>query len=711
MACLLLFFLLSLRSCRVLSSSHCWGYQISGSGSIISNLIDVDQDGHLYLVGLSPILSSLFTFEFSDNSMISKISPHGINIWTHFWSKDLRLSPISLGFGNSSVYLAADSLGRSYLVRICRHTGKIIWQTGDNLFQLNESSVTLTAVVADEQENAYVLFSRSVTEWSTPTRDMLKKIDATMETIWEVQCSNENSLTTRFTTLNLNSDSQIEIKGRSYDDRKHTQTYLMKSFSSTNGETISTTSLKSWYREKSRFEAVYKNDEYHLRSTKRHEYGTDITLIEGSVINKNWCDDGYYLKPFTQNSSRPAECAGLSWSVSDHHRQLTCTYYFGRMNAVGIMMIFLLPLILILWASYHLNLSAVHILSSLLSSFAFSSDLSYLFGVVFYNLLYFALAIGFFLLPGVHLLEYIRQATKRQRMNYLFNPPRLLTPFVVVSSRGGVPHFRDIRCFPTSMHPSEDLIFLLGGWALVISAQFFYSLLWLLFHFFRVLPWFLVHFPWYLIIFLWGYVLYRLGFFQHHVAKDRWLHLFFSPYSFPMLGSPPSSKDDGEGEGTTNEDIESCGDTRSVIPDSSWDLLNHAISIFLLSFIGEFIVQWNNNRKMRYHGLLSSLCLVSKCLYTLNILNRFAVGHGPLLASFLRSFFSSFFPNYPSLISFMSLSEHDSEESQRSSSETRLRELEAEVASLKDQLSQYHQLDAENSLGLVEIKPTSEGIF
>jgi hypothetical protein len=650
-------------------------------------------------------------------------------MWTYSHQGQSHLSASAIGFGPNSVYLTGNS--PSFITRLNRHNGSLEWERLKFLERNNSVMVSVTGVIADQKDNPLVLYNRQRIWWewnddqgkivyqqklpyqqpsqknelvaqqasgSGATNDFVIKLNgATADHEWEVNCLtdlNKGLDFLVFSVISLASDSSFVVKAQYYNAGD--STYLMNTMSCETGELSSTTHLKSPFELKSPTKATYKGDEYNLRSVYHHVYGK-TRLYSGFVINKNTCPDGYYLTPSTSTTSRATYCPGFSWSLSDPHGdQLTCPYSYGRCGPVGIFIIFFIPLVLVVGFSYRLKISTVHILSSLLSYLVFSIDLTYLTGVVFKNVTLFGLALMFILLPSLHLVQYLFNAHhgQRRRIRLLFRPPGALNPLTVLSSRdGGVPYFRESRCLPSSVQPSEDIMLLVGGWMAAGFAQALYAILWVVFHTIPLLPWLLVHGPWYAILFLAGYLLYRLGLLQHREVKDHWLLLLFHPEE--TLENPTTS------ETTTSPlpdrgDLESCDgeDLRPTMKtaDASGEIILTSIYVFFLGLIGGIIVQTINNKKMHYHGLLPVLCVIFKALFFLNILNRIAVVYGSEMLPHLRSTIFLLFPSYVTQAPFAELQSDERAEQQGENSEellVRIHELESEVQFLRARLSQY----------------------
>jgi hypothetical protein len=211
------------------------------------------------------------------------------------------------------------------------------------------------------------------------------------------------------------------------------------------------------------------------------------------------------------------------------------------------------------------------------------------------------------------------------RPRYLFNPPNQLTPFIVISSRRGVPYFREHRCLPQRVGPHEDFMLLSGGWTLAVIAQFVYSILWVIFQTLGHLPWLLVHCPWFFLIFLSGYAMSRLALLQHPAIHKEWIRIFFTPYCLQSTPTAASASD--LALVPTEETEDETSDDTTPVATQSWEreLIVSMVSVFLLSLIGETIVQCWNDQRMRSRGWLSILSLISKSLFFLNILNRLFV--------------------------------------------------------------------------------------
>jgi hypothetical protein len=231
----------------------------------------------------------------------------------------------------------------------------LIWQTTEFLASNQSSRVIAQAITVDDHGDAYLFYSILHNWIFAQRKDHLVKIDGvTAKVVWDVQCTNgTDSIDRPRAALSFDAtNGYLRLKGRLYDIQKREAVYFIDLRSSDTGQLLATSHLRSAYAESSPNSAVYRTDMYRIRSTNRHEYGTDtsLTLVDGAVICKNWCEDGTFLKATTPTTSYPAACPGLSWSLSHHnHRQLVCTYYYGRVSSIGVLIIYLFPLFFIVW--------------------------------------------------------------------------------------------------------------------------------------------------------------------------------------------------------------------------------------------------------------------------------------------------------------------------------------------------------------------------
>jgi uncharacterized membrane protein YcgQ (UPF0703/DUF1980 family) len=734
------------------SGSDSWGYQNHGFGG----LIDVDNDGYLYFTGLSSQIMYAWTMErntlsnsiphvfhssppqtqFSSNDyLVSKISPHGNQIWTYHHDTNGRgLNPVALGFGSDSVYVTGN-YPQPFITKLNRTTGVFIWER-INFLQMNTSSwLNIAGVTVDEHNDPYVLFHREPNWWqydreyssaflpskngpapshgihaenqAGETNDYVTKLDGSNgQTKWEVKCFTNQEYKIAISTFvqiistpppSSSALNTLTISGQFYDQNLWKQMTLINTMSGETGETLTMTESTAPFSEKNSNKAQYGKNEYRLQTVYDHVYGKDSSIQGGVIINKNWCRDGELLLPVTSTTSRALSCPGLSWSLGDHHgRQVSCDYYYARGGYIAVVLIFLFPLSLAIGLSSFYRIPAIHILTSLLSSLVFSSDLAYVMGVVFTNLLFFLLSLFFLLLPAIHLLQYIYQATRthgspttRRRIYLLFDPPGAMTPLFVLSARedGRVPYFREIRCLPSAIQSSEDFMLLIGGWLLAGFAQLLYGIFWVVSHVVPLIPWLAVHVPWFLLIYFSGYVLYRLSLLQHQPIKERWLLLFLHPPD-THEGTLPTTE-----ASTGDRDLEDQDhDVRPTIPNDgvSGELIVTSVSVLLLGLVGELVVQIINNQKMGHSSLLTALCLILKCLFLLNILNRFAIVYGPSVVPHLREMITSLFPNYLSS-PFVELGsvETAAGTSQPTELLNEIAELKLQIQTLKERLSLY----------------------
>jgi len=726
-----------------------WGFQESGSFIVIS----FDSEGYVYSTGTE----SSFPYRY----FVHKISSNGESIWKYVHpspsSSLSEFSPSGITVGPSSVYVYGHT-EKMFIHKINKEDGKFIWERLDFIKPDFYSWTNFYYGITDQDDNPYILF-HSQKRWTyqdtdeiiidrrtnqdyeddddemfqnnvvikrqllSTTNDYVIKLDGeTSNTTWQVACTvdvSNSNLYSVFSIIELSTTSTTEfvIKGRYYNNYGSKQMSIMNTMSLETGELISE-SIIDPYEDPARYEFHYKTNSYYA-SGASHLYGTDESL-KGYVITKNSCEDGYYFSPHTKTTSIPKPCPGFTWSLPKPlDDQLTCNYYYGRVNVIGVILLYLFPIFLITGISYQYNLSSVHILSSILGSLVFSTDVSYLLSMIFYNLLLFSLALVFNLLPSIHLLKYFFEAKKNRSVKYFFNPPEPFTPFIAISSRdGGVPYFRDIRCIPNSVKPSEDLLYLIGGWIGASFVQILYWIIWLIFHIIPTIPWLIVHLPWFFIMYIWGYILYRTGLLQHHIVKEQWFKLIFhSPSSYPMEGDIETRNNNNDNNNNNNNnEIESVGtDIRPSLKtnDASSDLIASSISILFLGIVGLIIIEYFNDKRMHSFGLLSGIAIVTKSLFIANIINRISVVYGPIIIPYIRMKCSTIFPSYNYFLSLMELELYDANQSTSPSSSpspssqlqlqsqpqselqyiNQINELQNEIQYLRSQLARYQEID------------------
>lgn len=727
------------------SSSSSWGYQSIG----ISLYLTIDNyENSLYSISKYQTKLPFSYYYFSDdyNYLITKLNLNGFEKWKYQILKKNNFEPKKICFNNNSLYIIGYN-EQIIINKINKENGILIWEKENYNIIKNESIYWIRVIdcIIDNNENLYLLYQYEYRSQYHKTTNRLIRLDGRLGSIIsDVELLTNNSQPFQSYSpifeQSLTSPKEFYIKGHQYFDSKIPELYFMNIMSFETGQVLSTVKIDPFNIPSTKYELTYKKNTYFMRDTKRHEYGTNKSVIIGYIINKNYCKEGHYYAPNTITTSIATPCPGFSWSLpKPFYRQLVCTYYYGRVNTIGIILIYIIPILFVFYFSYKYEFPAVHILSSILGSLVFSTDISYLFSKVYYNLLLFVLSWVFNFLPIIHLFEYTRQVKKDRQSKYLITPPAYRAPFIVLSSRDeGAPYFRNIRCTPRSIHPSEDFLLLVGGWIIACFAQLFYSFFWILFHIILMIPWLIIHIPWFIIIYLWGYILYRTGLLHHQVIKENWYALLFYPPSSKtiLLSSSElisnnidnidniddleeskmnlSGKEEKKIEERKvnnnnnnidmNNNIDIVSDENNEVigfntrpnlnkNDISWQFIISSILILFVGLIGVLIIQHFNDKRMKSNGILSKISIITKSLFIVNIFNRIAVVYGPIIIPFIRMKCSYLFPS----LSFVPLAIQDQSQIEVATLYlNKINQLENDIQALQSQLLIYQERERLN---------------
>lgn len=558
------------------------------------------------------------------NYFISKINPNGELLWSTRPAPEeiengLFVIANCLTFQGESTFMAGYSGKKGYIVvaSFDKINGRMQWE---NKEIVSSNSHMFSSQLISDGVSIYLLgYSgfpkiKPVQEYQE-TNDFVMKINSTTgDVIWThpMTMSSRHDLSLHpftsvynYISMYKDSSSLIFVYGQYHDFTTGGSFTIAQLLYTTNGSLYSDISNSNIHHKP---EDMYTHSSYKLNSyvaqsaENEHYYGTDKSTL-GSIILKNHCPDGYYLEPKSETTSIASHCRGITWSIQqteDHY--LTCSYIYGGVEATGLVMIYILPLLFSMISSY---LSKISVLSTCLAIFAtisFSADISYLTSQIFYNSFSFGMTLISFFLPIFPYAAYMRTQTRGRRYRlYLPKDPNL-----------------------------PRILFYL----LYIRHVLFYFYLYCI-----------------------GYLLYLLCLLPHPPVRDLLLSYLHSDQQ------QSHREDEPVDEENIHQTLESTQVSSKILTSS---LLFTSISLILFSFVPTLVLQSLNEHLMSFADLetiLPTISIVSKSLFMLTLINYIFYSYGMSAGTVLWSYIQTI--TTLSVFTVLHFQEMDEEEDQQ----------------------------------------------